>query len=212
MAGLLVFLASLAIVGPDGLRAQYQTLQGMSGFRDVDPVVGPRWMINWRGLLASLLPEDISDRTGQLLSVGLSIATVGVLPLVWRGRWDPRGDRFPAAMLATVLVMMLASYHNHIHSASLLIVPGMEVAAQRSTSRLLRSLLLVGLYAPLPLYFVTASMISVVWLLIALMLAGLAVIVWSAPGVGPESLPMPAQEQMAPPTFQDRIIQDSRSR
>ena len=178
LAGLVVLLASLAIVGPQGLVAQYRTLQSMSGFRDVDPIIGPTWMINWRGLLTNMLPEDVADRTGQLLTLGLSIATLGVLPLVWRGRWDPRGDRFPIAMLATVIVMMMASYHNHIHSAALLIVPGIEVAAQRGSSRILKALLLAGLYLPPVLFFATASMISVVWLFIALMLAGLAVIVW----------------------------------
>ncbi|MGC8641654.1 MAG: glycosyltransferase family 87 protein, partial [Isosphaeraceae bacterium] len=141
LAGLVVLLGSLAIVGPEGMIAQYRTLQDMSGFRDVNWIVGPRLMINWRGVLANVLPGDISDRTGQLLTLGFSVATLGVLPLVWRGRWNPNGDRFPVAMLATVIVMMMASYHNHIHSAALLMVPGMEVAAQPGGSRVLKALL-----------------------------------------------------------------------
>ncbi|MGC8642453.1 MAG: hypothetical protein ACP5XB_21540 [Isosphaeraceae bacterium] len=59
-----------------------------------------------------------------------------------------------------------------------MMVPGMEVTAQRSASRVLKALLLAGLFLPPVLYFVTASMISVCWLFIALMLAGLAAIVW----------------------------------
>ena len=177
LAGLVVLLGSLAIVGPEGLRAQSETLRTMSAFREVDPIIAPRWMINWRGLLASFLPEDVTDPTGKLITAVLSIATVGLLPLVWWGSWDPRSERFAVQMLATVIIMMLASYHNHIHSAALLLIPGLAVAAQRKRPRSLMAILLMGLYAPLPLYFARASMMSVTWLLIALMLAALGIIV-----------------------------------
>jgi Glycosyltransferase family 87 len=208
LAGLLVLLGSLAIVGPEGIRAQYETLRAMSGFRDVDPIIAPRWMINWRGLLATFLPEDVTGRTGKLITAILSIGTVGLLPLVWRGSWNPGSERFAVQMLATVVVMMLASYHNHIHSAALLLIPGLAVAAQRKRPRYLMAVLLVGLYAPLPLYFARASMMSVTWLLIALMLAALGIIVkgevaallgggesWSASGGSDlrESEPSPAE-------------------
>jgi hypothetical protein len=111
VAGMVVLLGSVAIVGPSGLRAQFETMRAMSGFRDVMWIVGPRFMINWRGLLANILPADVSDRVGQLVTAILSIATVAVLPLVWRGGWNARSDRFPTQMLATVIVMMMASYH-----------------------------------------------------------------------------------------------------
>jgi hypothetical protein len=177
VAGMVVLLGSVAIVGPGGLRAQFETMRAMSGFRDVMWIVGPKFMINWRGLLANFLPADVSDRTGQLVTAILSIATVAVLPLVWRGGWSARSDRFPTQMLATVIVMMLASYHNHSHSASLLLVPGMAVAARRDNPRWLVPILVGGLYAPVVVYFVTASMLYVIWLLIALMLAALGIIV-----------------------------------
>ena len=177
LAGLVVLVGSLAIVGPDGLRAQYETLREMSGFRSVDPIIGPRWMINWRGLLTSFLPEDASEQSGKLVTLVLSVLTVGTLPLIWRGAWDTRGPRFSIQMLATIIVMMLASYHNHIHSAALLMVPGLAVAAQTEKPRYLHPTLLAGLYAPLPLYFGTGSMIQVSWLFIALMLAALGIVV-----------------------------------
>jgi Glycosyltransferase family 87 len=176
LAGIMVWMGSLAIVGPDGMRAWYETLRGMSGFRDVLPMVSPQWMINWRGLFASLFPEDVSERTGQLVTAVFSVLTVAVLPLVWRGEWNPRGERFAVQMLATVIVMMLASYHNHIHSAALLLVPGLAVAAQKGQPRFLRIVLAAGLFVPLALYFVTASMLYVSWLMIALMLATLGLI------------------------------------
>lgn len=178
VTGLFVLVGSLAVVGPDGLRAHYQTLKEMSGFRDVPPMIGPWWMTNWRGLLACLLPESVADSTGRRLTIGLSLATVGLLLLVWRGPWAPQREHFPVAMLATVIIMMMASYHNHSHSVALLIVPGMAVAAQGGKRRLLSALLLGGLYGPPVLYFATAQMIIVCWLIIALMLAMLAVIIW----------------------------------
>jgi hypothetical protein len=177
LAGMAVLLSSLAIVGTDGFAAWYQVLGGMSGFRKVLPMVSPQWMINWRGLFASFLPEDISERTGQLATAAASLLTVGTLLLVWRGRWEPRTYRFATQMLATVIVMMMASYHNHIHSASLLLVPGLAVAAHDAAPLWLGRMLLAGLYVPLPLYFVTGSMMYVSWLFIGLMLATLAVLV-----------------------------------
>jgi hypothetical protein len=143
----------------------------------VPAIVGPRWMINWRGLFANFLPEDVSDQTGLFVTTVFSILTVGVLPLVWRGKWDPRSGRFAVQMLATTIVMMLASFHNHIHSAALLLIPGIAVAAQKEKPRYLGAILVTGLYAPSVLYFVRASMMSVAWLFIALMLAALGIIV-----------------------------------
>ncbi len=192
LAGVMVLLGSLAIVGPGGFRDWYGTLREMSGFRDVAPIVGPGWMINWRGLLTTFLPDDISDQAGQALTLSFSALTIMVLPLVWRGEWNPRGERFALQMLATTIIMMMASYHNHIHSASLLLIPGLAVAGQKVRPRYLGTILTTGLYAPLPLYFARASMISVSLLLIALMLAALGTIVYGelAPALGgPASTP-----------------------
>jgi hypothetical protein len=79
-------------------------------------------------------------------------------------------------MLATVIVMMLASFHHHIHSAALLLVPGMAAAVPRSRPPTLTLVLLAGLYGPLPLFFATASTRFAAWLIVAIMLAGLGII------------------------------------
>ncbi len=183
LTGLVVLLGSLAIVGLDGLRAHYETLRAFSGFRDVPPIAGPDWMINWRGLLVNFLPDNITETTGKLVTAILSILTVGTLPLIWRGAWDPRSERFAVQMLATVIVMMMASYHNHVHSAALLLIPGMAAAAQSNRPRFLRTLLLAGLFVPLPFYFLTASMMRVSWLFIALMRAALGTILYAELGL-----------------------------
>jgi hypothetical protein len=177
VAGAIILLGSVGIAGVHGMRAYFATFRSMSGFRDVMPIVSPKIMMNWRGLLASFLPEDVADETGQVVTGVLSIATVATLLLIWRGEWNPRGDRFPSQMLATVIVMMLASYHNHIHSGALLLVPGLALAARRDNPRVLRALLLAALYLPLPVFFATGSTRRVAWLLIALMLGALAIIV-----------------------------------
>jgi alpha-1,2-mannosyltransferase len=177
LAGLMVLLGSAAIVGTEGLRVYLATLRSMSGFRDVMPIVTPRIMINWRGLLANFLPEDVSDVTGQRLTLLLSILTMATLLLIWRGPWRSRSTRFPIQMLATVIVMMLASYHNHIHSGALLLVPALAAAANKDNPRFLRTVLLLGLYVPLPLFVVTGSTVRVAWLYVALMLAALGIII-----------------------------------
>ena len=176
LAGLVVLGASLALVGADGLRDCTGTLRSMSGFRDVPAITSPSLMINWRGVLAGFLPPDVPDRMGMALTVALSLLTTASLLIVWRGAWDPGGARFPAQMLATVIVMMLASFHNHIHSAVILLVPGMAAAARAEAPPALRMILLAALYAPLPLFFATASTRMTAWLIVALMLAALGTI------------------------------------
>ena len=177
LAGASVGFGSLAVVGPNGFRSWAVTLHAMSGFRDVPPITGPQWMINWRGVLTAFLPEDISDRTGHWVTAFLSVLTVGLLPLVWRGEWAPRKPRFSIQMLATVLIMMLVSYHNHAHSAALLLIPGIAVAAEDVKPPFLGTILAAMLLAPTVIYFLTASMIYVSWLLITLMLVALWIIV-----------------------------------
>ena len=144
LAGFVVLLGSAAIVGWAGMRAYLATLRSISGFRDVMAVVAPRIMINWRGLLANFLPADVSDVTGQRLTLLLSILTIATLPLIWQGPWRPSVPRFAIQMLATVIVMMLGSYHNHIHSGALLLVPGLAAAANQNSPRHLRTVLLLG--------------------------------------------------------------------
>ncbi len=177
VAGLVVVLGSLAVAGPGGMRAYQATLRPMSGFRDVPRIVSPTLMINWRGVLAGILPEEVSEGTGLGLTLALSAATTATLAVIWRGPWSAGSDRFAFQMLATGIVMMLASFHNHIHSAALLLVPGMAVAAAKSRPPMLTTVLLAGLYGPLPLFFATASTRFTAWLIVAVMLAALGVVV-----------------------------------
>jgi hypothetical protein len=214
LAGMGLVLSSLVILGIEGTRNYLEMLKySMSGFRDVHSLVHPKYMINWRGLLANFLPLDASEEQGLFLTTILSALTACTLPLIWRGKWDPCDGRFARRFLATMIVTMLASFHNHIHGAALLLVPGMALAAQRGGPRPLFALSLIGLYAPL-VVFMTTSWIITAWLLIALMVVALVVIVGAelAPtwlfygrdsvGSAPSSIPMAGKEYTDYPGYQ----------
>lgn len=176
VAGLGLFLASLAIVGPKGLRDYLVTLRLLTGFHAGHPIIHPETMINWRGLLINFLPPDIPERDGLLYTSILSLITTGSLLIIWRGRWDPHNERFAARFLATLIVTMLASLHNHIHGAALLLVPGMALAARGGGPWPLPTLLVIGVYAPPILFAVTGSATDVSWLLCVLMFIALALV------------------------------------
>ena len=60
----------------------------------------------------------------------LSAITASSLLVIWRGSWDPRSNRFPFQVLATMLVTFMAAFHSHTHGAAPLLVPGMVLAAR----------------------------------------------------------------------------------
>lgn len=176
-AGLVILLSSVAIVGPAGLQAYLATVRSMAGFREVHPIIFPDQMINWRGLLVNFLPPGASESLGLQLTLALSVITAGTLPVIWRRGWgDPTGEHFAARFLATMIVTMLVSFHNHIHGAALLLVPGMALAARGGGPRPLPSLFLASLYVPLAVFSLTGSTRLVAWTFLALMLATLVVL------------------------------------
>jgi Glycosyltransferase family 87 len=175
--GMLLALSSLALVGGESVGEYVSALRSVSGFRAVEPGIYPEYMISWRGVLVNVLPS-VSEAEGLALTFALSLATVGLLPCIWRGAWEPRSARFPAQMLATGVVAMLSAFHNHVYGATLLLVPGMALAAATSSApRALHWLMRVGLYAPPLLFFLTGSMTAVALAYVAVFVAGLGVVV-----------------------------------
>jgi hypothetical protein len=173
VSGSLLLLSSWAIAGIEGLRGYRETLRLMGGFRMSHDFVNASVMISWRGFLTSLLPADVSETTRLLLTLVLSGLSFGVLLAIWRGPWNPRSDRFPSQMLVALIVTMLVGFHNHIHGAALLLVPGMVLAARGGGPWPLPFLLVAALYSPLVVLFFTGSPMLVAWLFIALMVAAL---------------------------------------
>ena len=79
-----------------------------------------------------------------------------------------------------MLVTMLASYHNHAHGATLLVVPAMVYAAQShgtTGARCLLGLLHAALVVPAALIFTGTNGVVVSTCIIALMAAALALLV-----------------------------------
>ncbi|MBI4494000.1 MAG: DUF2029 domain-containing protein [Chloroflexi bacterium] len=189
LAGVALLLSSLAMLGPDGLLTYLASLRYVSGFRSVHPLVYPEAMASWRGLLVNLLP-GVSDAQGVLLTLVLSALTLGALLAIWRGRWDAHDERFPARFLALVAATMLVAFHNHVHGATLLVVPGMVLLAQGGGSRLLRRVIELAVYAPVPIFYFTGSMALVASLFVALMLVALAAVFVAE--VFPVGRPVPA--------------------
>jgi hypothetical protein len=118
-----------------------------SGYRGGQAGTSPEVMINWRSLLLRLLP-GVDEVTGVVLTLSLSVATIGVVLLSWRGRWDAGSDRFPLLMLMVMVATLLASYHSHLPGAVLLAIPVAAVLGGRQASWPTRTLILIAVALP----------------------------------------------------------------
>jgi hypothetical protein len=167
---------TLALVRPTGVPAYLEMLRYASGFRDVDPVVNPGEMPNWRGLLVNVLPSSITEGQGVFITLALSAATVATLIPIWRGPWQPRAASFPLRMLATMAVTLLVSFHGHIHGAVLLLVPALGVAAGGRGPRIVQRLLRIGLFLPVPFFTFSYMMDVVAFFFLLLMSATVAAV------------------------------------
>ena len=169
--------SSLLVLGPRGVLAYVDAVRALTGFRLAEPLIAPHLMISWRGLLLNALPTGAPDAAGLALSAALAALTASILLVVWRGAWDPQGVRFPQRLLATMLVTMLASFHNHAHGATLLVVPAMALAARSASARALPTLMVAALLVPAALIFAGTSGVAVATCVIALMAAALVILV-----------------------------------
>jgi hypothetical protein len=181
-----IFLGSWAVYGTRGMLAFLRTMRELSGFRTVHPFTCPRQMINWRGLLVNALPPWTTEAQGMALTIVLSLLTASTLIVIWRGPWNPTGTRFASQMLGTMLVTMLANFHNHIHGATLLLVPALAVMARSGMPPTLGGIMRAALYAPVLALGFTFRAEYVTFLMIGLMAAALATIV--AAELAPESV------------------------
>lgn len=148
LAGLAIVLASLAVGGTVGIAGYVAMVAGPFLNYGGAVAVDPSGMINWRGLLSNVFP-GLPAVQGIALTAALSAATLATLPIVWKGHWDPRGDRdrFAMQMLATMAATLLVAYHSQLHGAALLMIPAALVATRRVAPRLLRWLILFSLFA-----------------------------------------------------------------
>ncbi len=119
--GVAVVILSLVLLQPTGMITYIQLLRGIGGFYPSVSTSG--WaMVNWRALLAGLIP-DAADATGSVLMLLAGTATALLMLLAWRGRWEPRSPRFPLQVLATVLATAIATPHSHFSGTALALAP-----------------------------------------------------------------------------------------
>lgn len=147
LTGLVVAAASLAVGGLGGCLAYVRMLlddyPNYAGALAIDPTL----MISWRALVINLLP-GLGSAAGLVLMGLLSLASLTVLPVVWRGSWQPRSPRFARQMTATMIVTLLVAYHSQLHGAVLLMVPGVVMLACAGEHDLVRRLVPWLLFAP----------------------------------------------------------------
>jgi hypothetical protein len=175
-AALVVAALSLVLAGTAGLRGYLDGLASSCRFSPVHPADYHDHMLNWRSLVLNVSPRKVDEESGLILIAILATATLGVLPLIWRGPWEPQGHRFAERILATLIVATLVGPYEPVHSASLLLVPGLALAADDTRPGLRPRLVRLGLYVPLILYYLTGSMQRVALGLIAMMLLALLAI------------------------------------
>ncbi|MCC6433387.1 MAG: DUF2029 domain-containing protein, partial [Gemmatimonadaceae bacterium] len=133
IGGLVVLGGSVLVADPATLLAYPDAVRGMASFRDTGGNTQPEAMLNWRAVVLAAVPR-ISEVRGIALTLGLSVATIGVAAVALRGSWEPRGPRFAAGMALLVIATLVANYHSHVYGAVLLAVPlAAALADQRLT-------------------------------------------------------------------------------
>lgn len=109
--------------------------------------ISPQGMISWRALVLNMEP-DVGKILGLALTGVLSVISLAMLVVIWRGEWNPRSLRFHNQMLATMLVTLLVAYHSQVHGAALLMVPGALIAASEAGSPFIKKVMIVGIFVP----------------------------------------------------------------
>jgi hypothetical protein len=179
MVGVIIAASSIVLLGGAGIQAYVSVFSMFSGFRLTPPGVLPELGITWHAFLLNILPDSVSESQGRLLTVLISILTLALLPIVWRGTWDTTNPRFAIQVFASMVITMLVAYHNHVHGATMLVVPAGFVLASRAATRPLRWAVWAGLFTH-PVLFVLsrafALPIRISLAYILLMAAALAIV------------------------------------
>ena len=120
LGGLALLVLGAVAAGPTSYLRFAETLASMSDLRD--NIAGPTLMINWRAIVLAVRP-GIGETLGQAIVWTLSVLTMLVALLPFRGRWEPRSASFGPKFCLLTLGTLIGSYHSHPHGAALLIVP-----------------------------------------------------------------------------------------
>jgi len=132
-------------------------------------------MVSWRGLVTQLLPGEWGVSHGFAIAAVLSGLTLALLLVIWHGPWEPQSDRFATRLLSTMIVTLLAGFHQYVYSATLLLVPAAATLATSRPPPIVPKALRVGLYLPALLFFATGNVVTatscLIWLMLAVLIA-----------------------------------------
>lgn len=145
--GLGILVSSLMVGGVSGLVAYVRMILVDYPNYTGGLAISPQGMISWRGLVLNMEP-DVGQMAGLVLTGALSVVSLLMLAVIWRGEWNPRVPRFHDQMLATMLVSLLVAYHSQVHGAVLLMVPGALIAAREPASAFVKKVMVVSVFAP----------------------------------------------------------------
>ncbi len=134
-SGFALALASLAVGGVSGIVAYVHQILTIYPRFDGNVAIDPRLMINWRGLVLTALPFA-STTIGLLVVAVLTLATLALLPRLWRGPWDPHSSRFQWQIIGTLIVTLLTAYHSEPTGAAFLLVPAALILARGKATQL----------------------------------------------------------------------------
>ena len=85
-------------------------------------IAGANLMMNWRAIVIAVRPT-IGETLGVSIVWVLSLITMAIALLPFRGKWDPTDRMFGPKFCVLTLGVLIGSYHSHPHGAALLIVP-----------------------------------------------------------------------------------------
>lgn len=146
----IMIVSTFTVVGPRPMVEYVRTVLGYGqGFYEIATPTIAESMVSWRGILA--LYGSFTESSGMIATVALSVLTLALLPLIWRGPWLPAGNRFPLQMLATGIVTMLVGYDMHFHGAVVLIVPALIVVLGKQGPAVVRWVVIYAVFI-LPLF------------------------------------------------------------
>ncbi len=180
--GAIIAASTVWLLGRAGLQRLLSSLilfSGSGGRLPVGQVPVSReiyeHMVSWRGLVTQLLPWEWGLSHGFAIAALLSGLTLALLLIIWHGPWEPQSDRFATRLLGTMIVTLLAGFHQYVYSATLLLVPAAETLASSRPPPIVPKALHVGLYLPAILFFATGNVVTaancIIWLMLAVLIA-----------------------------------------
>ena len=127
-ACLLLLLASVGLVGWHGLLSYPRFLAAYDRLPAKVAAAYPEKMANVRGVVHVLLRQPFLDSSAKIVALGLGLALLVVLIVVWRipeqpGNSAGRFDALDLKFSVLIPISLMTAYHINIHDLTLLLLP-----------------------------------------------------------------------------------------